>query len=166
MSFTDGVADRMDGQRHAAMVARGDGRVAAAMERGTMPFSVMCIDDNVLLVDALERRLALEPGFRGFHRVDDLSACAAEVQRVRPSVVLLDIDLPSGIDAMSILDALVRTVPESRVIVFTGYPTGDLVRRTLSRGAWGFVSKGTSADRLIDSIRRVVAGEAVIELED
>lgn len=130
------------------------------------PFSVMCIDDNVQLIDALERRLHLEPQFTGLHRVDDLSTSVDVAARSRPSVVLLDIDLPGGIDALGILDEMIRRVPDSRVLVFTGYPSGELVRRTMSRGAWGFISKGISADRLIASICRVVEGQAVIELED
>lgn len=130
------------------------------------PFSVMCIDDNVMLVDALERRLNLEPGFTGLHRVENLATAVEEARRLRPSVILLDIDLPGGIDAMSVLDAFVERIPESRVLMFTGYPSGDLVRRSMSRGAWGFVSKGTTAETLISAIRRVVAGQAVIELEE
>ena len=132
----------------------------------TTPFTVMCIDDNVLLVDALERRLNLEPGFGGLQRVDDLVHAVDQAARTNPSVVLLDVDLPGGVDAMSILDQMVQRLPDSRVVVFTGYPTGDLVRRTMSRGAWGFVSKGVTSDRLIAAIRRVVAGQAVIEIEE
>lgn len=130
------------------------------------PFSVMCIDDNVLLVDALERRLNLEPGFTGLYRVENLSSVADEVERLRPSIILLDVDLPGGLDALSLLDQLVERMPDSRVLVFTGYPSGDLVRRSMARGAWGFVSKGTTAETLISAIRRVVAGQAVIELEE
>ena len=130
------------------------------------PFSVMCIDDNVLLIDALERRLNLEPGFTGLHRVEDPADSVAAVRRLKPSVVLLDIDLPGGVDAMSILDQLVAQLPATRVLVFTGYPTGDLVRRSMVHGAWGFVSKGTTSERLIAAIRRVVDGQAVIELEE
>jgi DNA-binding NarL/FixJ family response regulator len=78
----------------------------------------------------------------------------------------LDVDLPGGVDAMRILDQIAQKLPDSRVLVFTGYPTGDLVRRAMSRGAWGFVSKGVASDRLIAAIRRVVAGQAVIELEE
>ena len=140
-----------------------DGHVAS-ME--STPFTVMCIDDNVLLVDALERRLNLEPGFGGLQRVDDLSRAVDMAASTNPSVVLLDVDLPGGVDAMGILDQIVQRLPNSRVVVFTGYPTGDLVRRTMSRGAWGFVSKGVTSDRLIAAIRRVVAGQAVIELEE
>ena len=130
------------------------------------PFSVMCIDDNIMLVDALERRLNLEPGFTGLYRVENLALAVDEATRLRPSVILLDIDLPGGIDAMSILDSFVERLPESRVLMFTGYPSGDLVRRSMAHGAWGFVSKGTTAETLISAIRRVVAGQAVIELEE
>ena len=130
------------------------------------PFSVMCIDDNVMLVDALEQRLNLEPGFTGLHRVGNLASAVEDAKRLKPSVVLLDVDLPGGVDAMSILDALVLRLPECRVLMFTGYPSGDLVRRSMARGAWGFVSKGTSSEALISAIRRVVAGQAVIELEE
>jgi len=132
----------------------------------TTPFSVMCIDDNVLLIDALERRLNLEPGFTALHRVEDPAKSVEVATRLQPTVVLLDVDLPGGIDAMSILDQLVQQVPGTRVLVFTGYPTGDLVRRSMIHGAWGFVSKGTTAERLIGAIQRVVAGQAVIELEE
>jgi len=152
MSFTERMgSDRVDGN-------------VASMD--STPFSVMCIDDNVMLVDALERRLNLEPGFTGLHRVENLATAVEEAKRLRPSVILLDIDLPGGIDAMSVLDAFVERLPESRVLMFTGYPSGDLVRRSMSRGAWGFVSKGTTAETLISAIRRVVAGQAVIELEE
>lgn len=130
------------------------------------PFSVMCIDDNVLLVDALERRLDLEPGFTRFHRVEDFALSVEGALMHHPSIVLLDIDLPGDVDALRILSELVRRAPDSRVVVFTGYPSGELMERTLSQGAWGFVSKGVSADRLISAIRRVVSGEAIIELEE
>jgi DNA-binding NarL/FixJ family response regulator len=152
MSFTEHVGpERVDGN-------------VASME--STPFSVMCIDDNVMLVDALERRLNLEPGFTGLYRVENLALAVDEATRLRPSVILLDIDLPGGIDAMSILDSFVERLPESRVLMFTGYPSGDLVRRSMAHGAWGFVSKGTTAETLISAIRRVVAGQAVIELEE
>lgn len=131
-----------------------------------LPFTVMCIDDNVMLVDALERRLALEPGFEAFYRVDAFARAADAVARTHPSVVLLDIDLPGGVDAVELLAELVRRTPESRVIIFTGHPQGELVSRTMGLGAWGFVSKGIPSDRLIDAIRHVAEGEAVIELED
>ncbi|HEX6314864.1 MAG TPA: response regulator transcription factor [Gemmatimonadaceae bacterium] len=158
MSYTD-----MAEVPGAAGTRQREGGVASM---GSTSFSVMCIDDNVLLVDALERRLNLEAGFDAMYRVDDAATAVQDAVRLKPSVILLDMDLPGGIDAMVLLDEIVASVPDSRVLIFTGYPSGDLVRRTMSRGAWGFVSKGTTSDRLIAAIRQVVAGQAVIELED
>ena len=154
------------GNRGAGTPAAGEGGGGGIASMESATFTVMCIDDNVLLVEALERRLNLEAGFEGLHRVHNPARAVEDAARVNPSVVLLDVDLPGGIDAMGILDDLVVKTPASRVIVFTGYPTGDLVRRTMSRGAWGFVSKGVTSDRLIAAIRRVVAGQAVIEIEE
>lgn len=130
------------------------------------PYSVMCIDDNVLLIDALERRLGLETQFSTMFRVDDFARSVEAVLESRPTIVLLDIDLPGGIDAIAILKELVAQAPDSRVIVFTGHPTGDLMTLSMSVGAWGFVSKGVRSEALIDAIHRVMNGEAVIELDD
>lgn len=148
------------------MTGRGNDAFGAPDNTGVEPFSLMCIDDNPELVDALERRLTLEPSFTGLHRIGGFADCMADVLRVRPSIIVLDIDLPNGLDSLALLDSIVEQVPESRVIIFTGHPTGALVARAMSSGAWGFVSKGTTASRLIDAIRRVVRGEAVIELHD
>ena len=151
MSFTESMVGSME---------PGDG------PREVTPFSVMCIDDNVLLIDALERRFDLEPGFVCMFRADDLARSVDSVVELHPTVVLLDVDLPGGVDAMTILDGITARAPETRVLVFSGFATGDLVRRAMARGAWGFVSKGTSADRLIAAVRRVVDGHAIIELEE
>ena len=139
---------------------------AESLDLPSAPFSVLCIDDNALLVDALERRLELEPGFQAMHRVADFSKSVAVVLQTQPTVVILDIDLPGGVNAFTILADIVQFAPVSRVIVFTGYPTGEGLRRSLAGGAWGFVSKGTSAERLILAIHRVRYGEAVAEIDD
>ncbi len=133
--------------------------------RAQSGFSVMCIDDNRTLVDALERRLALEPGFSGLTRVDDFTKAVSMVLQTRPSVVILDVDLP-GVDSFEILADLVAQAPDSRVIIFTGHPTQELVAAALAAGAWGFVSKGIRADQVISAVHRVLAGEAVIALDD
>lgn len=143
----------------------------AAIDNDTMKpsgnsFTVMFIDDNTLLIDALERRLHLVPGFSGMFRVSDFTKSVEEVVMARPTIVLLDVDIPGGVDAEAILAGIVRSAPDSRVIMCTGHPSSALIGRTMAAGAWGFISKGASSNRLIEGILRVVGGEAVIELED
>jgi len=130
------------------------------------PFSVLFIDDNEPLIDALEGRLSLEPGFAGLYRAVPLTDAAQTAARLQPDIVLLDVNMPDGINVIQVLQAIVQNAPASRVIIFTGHPTAELVTQTISLGAWGFVSKGISADRLIAAIHRVRRGEAVIELEE
>lgn len=147
------------------VVTVSDG-VEAMVQRSAMPgedFSVLCIDDNELLVDALEGRLALEPGFRTLHRALPLTAASTIAERERPELILLDYDLPHGIDAIELLDTLHRDAPESRVIMFTGYANGQLIAHAMRHGASGFVSKGASVEHLLDAMRRVRDGETVIE---
>ncbi len=129
------------------------------------PFTVMCIDDNISLIDALESRLALEAGFAGMLRAEPLTEAVAYASKHSPTVVLLDYDLPNGLDALQVLQRIAQEAPASRVILFTGYPNRQLIADSMSLGAWGFVSKGTETDRLISAIHRVRHGEAVVELD-
>lgn len=129
-------------------------------------FSVMCVDDNAELVDALERRLELEADFGAFLRVGELTDAFERIRATQPTVVILDIDLPNGIDALALLAQVASEVTATRVIIFTGHPTGQLITNCMALGAWGFVTKGTTAERVIGAIRAVLRGEAVIELDD
>ena len=130
----------------------------------TATFSVMCIEDNAMLVDALERLLALEPDFGGMHRVADYARVTSEAVAHDPSLILLDLHLPGGLDGLTVLDELLSTLPGARVIIFSGDPRGDVAAKALSRGAWGFVSKGVLPERLVRAMREVLSGEAVVAL--
>lgn len=154
-------------QSHAAAINHVSSTDDVVVSRAETPrFSVLCIDDNVALVDALERRLGMEAGFTALSRVEDFSQSVEAVVTARPSVVLLDVNLPSGADALAILRDIVKRAPKTSVIVFTGQPTDELITRTRSLGARGFISKGVPADRVIAAIYRVLNGDTVIEVDD
>jgi len=55
---------------------------------------VLCVDDNRLLADEIERRIAFDPSLEWVGWVHDSGEAAEVVRRVRPDVVLLDIDMP------------------------------------------------------------------------
>ena len=152
----------------AASVDRRDPGHAALGETpsAATPFTVLVIDDNLLLVEALERRLALVAGFVRLYREDELEGVVEASRRLRPTVILLDVNLPGGRDAMALLQDLVTHAPDTSVIMFTGSAGAGLVTRSMALGARGFAAKGITPDRLMDTIRRVVAGEVVIALED
>jgi two-component system uhpT operon response regulator UhpA len=130
------------------------------------PFTVLCVDDDPALGDAIERRLLQVPGFAGLHRVEQPATVVETILDTAPSIVLLDLDLSGNVAPLELVAEIVRARPSARVILLAVHPTVELASQSMSRGAWGFVSKGTTAARLIDALLRVRRGEAVIELDD
>jgi two-component system, NarL family, response regulator DesR len=128
--------------------------------------NVLCVDDNAHLVQALEQRLALEPDFGWMPSVGNLDHVVEEVLKHKPNLVLLDVDLPGTRDALSVLRSVAEQAPEARVVVFTGYPTDELMEQAVAGGGWGLIAKGVGTDRLLSALRRVNAGEAVFELDE
>ena len=125
---------------------------------------VLCVDDNSLVVDALGLRLSLLGGFVWLAPVSDAGDLLSEVRRQKPDVVLLDIDMP-GRDPLDALRELSASEPRVRVLMFSGLARADLVDRAFDAGAWGFLSKHADVETIVSAIRRVAAGEFLLEQE-
>jgi two-component system response regulator DesR len=95
--------------------------------------------------------------YRGDRIVDE--AC-----RTRPDVAVLDIDLP-GIDGLTAAGELYDRLPACRALVLTGLSQPGNLLRALKQHVRGFIVKDAPADALADGIRRVAAGERVIDPE-
>ncbi len=128
------------------------------------PISVLCVDDNEWVAEAIERRLRRTPGFvwaGWLPSADDLPAAACERM---PDIVLLDIDMP-GRDAFDALRTIAERCPEVRVVMLSGHVRLDLVNRAFEAGAWGYLAKTQEMDAMLDALRRVAAGEVVMSPE-
>jgi DNA-binding NarL/FixJ family response regulator len=128
----------------------------------TKPVSLICIDDNPLVAEALERRLQLESDFRWLGWLSGRENLVEQVSAREPDIVLLDIDLP-GVDAFELVSELTERVPVTRVVMFTGFDRPDYLEQALARGAWGYISKDVSTSVLVDSLRRVARGDVVLD---
>jgi two-component system, NarL family, response regulator DesR len=80
----------------------------------------------------------------------------------RPDVALLDIEM-DGIDGLAAAGALSAQVPECRALMLTTFGRPGYLRRAMESGARGFVVKDAPPARLADAIRRVAAGERVVD---
>lgn len=80
----------------------------------------------------------------------------------RPDVAVLDIDLP-GIDGLTAAAELHRRLPACRTLILTGMGKPGHLRRAMAAHVRGFMIKDAPADQLIDAIRRVAAGERVVD---
>ena len=127
-----------------------------------MTIRLLLADDQELIREALRVLLDLEPDLEvvaSVGRGDEVTAAALEHH---PDVALLDIDMP-GLDGLAAAAVLTAQVPDCRVVILTTFGRTGYLRRAMEAGAVGFVVKDAPADTLTDAIRRVAAGERVVD---
>ncbi|MFE9629967.1 response regulator [Streptomyces sp. NPDC006463] len=123
---------------------------------------VLLAEDQGMMRGALALLLGLEEDIEVVAQVaagDEIVPAALEA---RPDVALLDIELPgrSGLDAAADL----RTrCPGCRVLILTTFGRPGYLRRAMEAGAAGFLVKDGPVEELAAAVRRVLAGETVID---
>jgi two-component system, NarL family, response regulator DesR len=123
---------------------------------------LLLADDQELIRSALAALLALEEDFEVVASVGRGDEVAAAAKAHRPDVALLDIDMP-GIDGIAAAGVLAQEVPECRSLILTTFGRPGYLRRAMESGACGFVVKDAPPEQLADAIRRVAAGERVVD---
>jgi two-component system, NarL family, response regulator DesR len=123
---------------------------------------LLLADDQELIRTALAVMLALEDDFEVVASVGDGDAAVAAAKEHQPDVALLDIEMP-GIDGLAVAGVLAQEVPGCRSLILTTFGRPGYLRRAMESGARGFVVKDAPPERLADAIRRVAAGERVVD---
>jgi len=123
---------------------------------------LLLADDQELIRSALAVMLDLEDDFEVVASVGRGDEVVAAAREHRPDVALLDIEMP-GIDGLAAAGVLAQEVPACRSVILTTFGRPGFLRRAMESGAYGFVVKDAPAERLADAIRRVAAGERVVD---
>lgn len=124
---------------------------------------VLIADDYCLFVEGLQlliNRAGIEvvgSAFTGRQTI-------ALTSQLKPDVVLLDIRMPD-MDGLQALSAIKASYPECSVIILTSFSTPEYVTRAISLGASGYLLKDTTSESLINSIRTVASGEAILDMD-
>jgi DNA-binding NarL/FixJ family response regulator len=122
--------------------------------------SVVIADDQELVRSGLELLLAGR-GIDVLATAGDGREAVDAVLRHRPDVVLMDIRMPV-LDGIAATRQLVSSGSASRVLVLTTYDVDRYVYEALGAGAAGFLLKATPPDRLVEGVRTVAQGEALL----
>jgi two-component system, NarL family, response regulator DesR len=121
-------------------------------------------EDQAMVRGALAALLRLEGDFHVVAQVgrgEDVLPAALEH---RPDVALLDIEMPGG-DGLGAAVALRDQLPACRVVIVTTFGRSGYLRHAMETGAVGFLLKDAPAAELASAIRRVMAGERVVDPE-
>jgi two-component system response regulator DesR len=123
---------------------------------------VLIAEDAHLVRGALVALISLEPDIEVVADVERGDDVLAAVASSHPDVAILDIDLP-GVDGLTAAEQLHSQVPTCRTLVVTGLSQPGHLMRALQAHVRGFMLKDAPADKLADAIRRVAAGERVLD---
>ncbi|MGV9811302.1 response regulator [Streptomyces cellulosae] len=126
------------------------------------PVRVLLAEDQGMMRGALALLLGMEPDIEVVAQVGTGNAIVDAVLTHRPDVALLDIELPglSGLDAAA---ELRERAPGCRVLILTTSGRPGYLRRAMDAGAAGFLVKDGPVEELATAVRRVLAGETVVD---
>jgi two-component system, NarL family, response regulator DesR len=123
---------------------------------------LLLADDQELVRTALGALLELEDDFEVVASVGRGDEVVEAATKHQPDVALLDIEFP-GLDGLSVAAVLTAQVPQCRSVILTTFGRAGYLRRAMEAGAVGFVVKDAPAEALGNTIRRVMAGERVVD---
>ncbi|HEX4901280.1 MAG TPA: response regulator transcription factor [Acidimicrobiales bacterium] len=123
--------------------------------------TVALIEDQQVLAGAIQRSLGDLIDLRFVGTATSLQDGVELVGRTRPHVLVSDFRLSDG-DVPARLPDILERSPDTRVLVFTGWPDEGSFLEAMAAGAAGFVDKAAPFDDFVDAIRRVAAGEVVV----
>jgi len=123
---------------------------------------VLLAEDQGMMRGALAMLLGLEDDIEVVAQVGTGDEVLPAALRARPDVALLDIEMPgrSGLDAAADLRG---KLPDCKVLILTTFGRPGYLRRAMESGASGFLVKDSPVEELADAIRKILAGQQVID---
>ena len=125
--------------------------------------NVLIADDQALIRSGLRAIIDSEPGMRVVGEAGDGAEAVEAVRRLRPHVALMDIRMPR-LDGVAATRALLRgaePVP-TRILILTTFHLDAYVTGALRAGASGFLLKEATGDQLVEAVRVIASGEAIL----
>jgi two-component system, NarL family, response regulator DesR len=130
----------------------------------TAKIRILLAEDQALVRGALIALLNLEEDLEVVAEVSKGDQVLLTAKKTKPDIALLDIEMP-GSDGLSAAEALHKNLPSCRIVILTTFGRSGYLRRAMESGAVGFLLKDAPADQLAIAIRRVMAGERVVDPE-
>ena len=126
------------------------------------PIRILLVDDHTLVREGVRMLIEGHEDLLLVGEAWDRAGALEVVERERPDLVLLDLDL-GGESGLDLVREIVSRSYETRVLVLTGVRDTDVQRRAVQQGALGIVAKEKAAAVLLSAIRKVHAGEAWVD---
>ncbi|QNE84498.1 response regulator [Streptomyces rutgersensis] len=122
---------------------------------------VLLVDDQQMIRTSFRLILECEPDIAVVGEASDGDSAVEQVFALRPDVVLMDVRMP-GTDGVEATRRIVESGAEAQVVMLTTFDLDRHVLDALRAGAVGFLVKDGPAQSLVEAVRMVAAGDAVL----
>jgi two-component system nitrate/nitrite response regulator NarL len=122
---------------------------------------LLIVDNHTLFRQGLVSLLQSEPGFQVVGEAGSGEEALQLARQLQPDVILMDVKMP-GIGGVEATRRLLELMPPARVLMLTVSEEEESLFAAIHAGARGYILKNADADELLEGIRRVHAGEAMI----
>jgi DNA-binding NarL/FixJ family response regulator len=126
-----------------------------------MTIELIIVDDQALARAGLRMILEGQPDLRIVGEGADGAEAISLVRRLRPTVAILDIRMPH-VDGLEATRRIVAVEPDTRILILTTFDLDDYAFEALRAGASGFLLKDTPPTEIINAVRLVASGEAML----
>jgi two-component system, NarL family, response regulator DesR len=144
------------------MTSRPEPRSAGAPDEPARRIRVLLAEDQAMIRQALAALLSFEDDIEVVAQVGRGDEVVSAAARHDADVALLDIEMP-GMDGLTAAAELHRAQPEVKIVILTTFGRPGFLRRAMESGVSAFLVKDSPADKLAKTVRRVLAGERVID---
>jgi two-component system response regulator NreC len=122
---------------------------------------ILLADDHTILRDGIRSLLEEEADMQIIGEAEDGRTAVKMACQLEPDVILMDIGMPllNGLEATR---QIKRDCKHARILILTMHENEEYIRQVLASGAMGYILKDAAARDLLDAIRAVHRGEAVL----
>lgn len=127
-----------------------------------MPIRVLVVEDQAKILKAQLKLLETFDEIEIVGSAMSGESALEEVEKTSPEVILLDLGLPQ-MSGMDVTREVKKKHPEIEILIFTIFDEEDKVTEAITAGAAGYLLKGAPVEKIVEAIKDVKAGGAVIQ---
>ncbi|HEX2339077.1 MAG TPA: response regulator transcription factor [Vicinamibacterales bacterium] len=128
----------------------------------TQKITVLLADDHALVRRGFRRLLADDPSIAVVAEASDGDEAVSLAQELKPQVIVMDVAMP-GTNGLAATRAILAKNPGAAILMLSMHSEETLVRQALDAGAKGYVLKNALDLDLATAVKRVAAGETVLD---
>lgn len=132
------------------------------MESPDATTTVVIADDHAVVRSGLKTLLEAEPGFEVTAEARDLRTAMTLVRAQRPTVLVLDLNMP-GEPSLPAIPELLEASPGTAIVVLTMQNDPAFAREALRAGALGYVLKESANAELVEAVRAATEGRTYLQ---